>query len=428
MTILLGATSLLFILLLAGMPIGFAIGASGAIGLFLTGGWDAMNSVLSTSPYTAVASFSLGAIPMFIFMGEMVSHGGVTDELFETTSAWTGRLPGGLGIATVISGAAFGAISGSSTAGAATLAPTTIPQLVKNGYSRKLANGLVATVGTLAMMIPPSIALILYGLLAEKSIGKLLIAGIIPGLILSVALCLTLLLIIRRDGSLVTKGHKYSFAEKLKALSTTWSYFILFLIVFGTIYLGAATPTEAAAIGAFGTVVLNGLRKRLSRKILVAALTETASITAMISMMLVGAYIFGYFLVLNGVTQDLTQFITGLGWNRYLILILFGVLYLVLGAFMDQVAILTLTVPLVVPIITGLGFDPIWFGVMVILFAEIGMITPPFGMNVFVVARCTNQPAASVFAGVWPFVGALLVVAVILSAFPSIVLWLPHFM
>lgn len=427
MTLLL-ATGLLFALLIIGMPIGFAIGSAGAVGLLLTDGWPAVSSVLMTSPYSAVASFSLGAIPLFIFMGEMIKFGGVTDELFETASTWMGKLPGGLGIATVASGAAFGAISGSSTAGAATLAATTIPQLVKNGYSQKLANGLVATVGTLAMMIPPSIALILYGILAEKSIGKLLIAGIIPGLIIAAALCVTLLIVIWRDGSSLAEADRHSWTQKLRSLSTTWSYFVLFLIVFGSIYAGAATPTEAAAIGAFGTVVLNGVRGRLTWRATLDALKETASITAMISMMLVGAYIFGYFLVLNGVTQDLSELIRGLGWNRYVILIILGIMYLILGALMDQVAILTLTVPLVVPIITGLGFDPIWFGVMLILFAEIGMITPPFGMNVFVVARCTNQGTSAVFAGVWPFVTALILVAVVLTIFPQLTLWLPNLM
>lgn len=427
MTLLL-ATVFLFSLLIIGMPIGFAIGAAGVAGLYLTDGWDAVGSVLITSPYSAVASFSLAAIPLFIFMGEMIKYGGVTDELFDTAKTWTGRLPGGLGIATVVSGAAFGAISGSSTAGAATLAATTIPQLVRNGYSQKLANGLVATVGTLAMMIPPSIALILYGILAEKSIGKLLIAGIIPGLIIGVALCATLLFVIWRDKSAIAESERHSWADKLRSLSGTWSYFALFLVVFGSIYVGAATPTEAAAIGAFGTVVLNAVRRRLTMQTMIEALKETTSITAMISMMLVGAYIFGYFLVLNGVTQNLSTWVQGLSWDRYVVLAILGLLYLILGAFMDQVAILTLTVPLVVPIITSLGFDPIWFGIMLILFAEIGMITPPFGMNVFVVARCTNQSASAVFAGVWPFVAALLLVAIVLSIFPVLVLALPSLM
>lgn len=427
MTLLL-ITLFLFGLLLIGMPIGFSIGFTGVVGLYFIDGWSAVSSVVSTSPFSAISSYSLGAIPLFILMGEMVKHGGVTDELFETASTWTGRMPGGLGIATILSGAAFGAISGSSTAGAATLASTTIPQLVKNGYSQKLANGLVATVGTLAMMIPPSIALILYGILAEKSIGKLLIAGIIPGLLLVVILSVTLLIIIKNDGSTIDAPENYTFKQKIQSLSSTWSYLILFLLIFGAIYTGIATPTEAASIGALGAMLINLIRKRMNKVMLHNALWETASITAMISMMLVGAYIFGYFLVLSGATQDIATAISSLDVNRYYILALIFLLYLVLGAFMDQVAILTLTVPLVVPIIMNLGFDPIWFGVLLILFAEIGMITPPFGMNVFVVARCTHQPASSIFAGVWPFVISLIIIAIVLTAFPSLVLWLPNHM
>jgi tripartite ATP-independent transporter DctM subunit len=424
MTVLL-VLVLLFGLLAIGTPVAFAMAFSGSLGLYLVGGAPALLGILQTTPLSTVSSYELIAIPMFLLMAEFVLVSGVADDLFRCAAAWVGRVPGGLGMATAIAGAGFGAICGTSTASAATLSSTSLPAMLKQGYEPKMAAGVVAISGTLAMLIPPSVALVVFGLLAEVNIGKLLIGGVIPGIIVTIAIMATVYLLVWMDPSRAPVPRSVPFAEKVRLLKIVGPMVLLFGAVTGVIYTGIATPTEASAIGSFGAFLLALVKGTLRRGTLSRALIRAAHGTCMIAAILLGASIFGYFFTLTQVTQDLIAWVGALPTSRWVIisLILFG--YIVLGSFMDQIAILVLTVPIVVPLIKSLGFDPLWFGVIKIVTAEVGMITPPIGLNCFVVARYSGRPVGEVFHGTMPhFIAHILVIALFL-AFPDLILWLP---
>lgn len=419
---------LLFGFLALGVPVAFAMAFSGSVGLYLVGGMPVLLGILKTVPLSTVSSYELIAIPMFLLMAEFVLVSGVADDLFKCAAAWMGRVPGGLGMATAIAGAGFGAICGTSTASAATLSSTSLPAMIKQGYEPKMAAGVVAISGTLAMLIPPSVALVVYGLLAEVNIGKLLIGGIIPGIIVTCAIMGTVYLLVLQDPSRAPSPKSVPFAEKIRLLKVVGPMVALFGGVTGVIYTGVATPTEASAIGSFGAFLLTILKRRLSRATLFKSLVGAAHGTCMIAAILLGASIFGYFFTLTQVTQDLVGWVGTLSTSRWIIIIIILLGYIVLGSFMDQIAILVLTVPIVLPLIKSLGFDPLWFGVIKIVTAEIGMITPPIGLNCFVVARYSGRPVGEVFHGTWPhFVAHIFVIGLFL-AFPQLILWLPMHM
>lgn len=419
---------LLAVLTLGGFPVALAMAVSGAVGLLWIGGWPTLIGMLKTAPFSTVSSYEIITIPMFILMAELVVLSGLADDLFSAASKWIGRVRGGLAMATAIAGAGFGAICGSSTASAATLSATTVPAMLRRGYDPALASGVVAISGTLAMLIPPSIALVIYGIVADVSIGALLIAGVIPGIIVTIAIVLTVAALVWHDPSLAPVGTAYSLKEKLYSLRTAGPLIFLFGLVTGTIYSGIATPTEASALGAFGGACLAAFMGKLRGPGLLHAIGRAAQTTAMILLIILGAKIFGYFFTLTQITQQLVQFVGYLDISRWLImaLIIFG--YIVLGCFMDQIAILILTVPVVLPVIVSLGFDPIWFGVIVVVTAEVGLVTPPLGLNVFVVSRCTGRPLGEVFRGVMPHVVAHILIIALLVAFPALTLWLPSTM
>lgn len=423
--ILLLVLATLFILLAIGAPVGFAMGISGALGLWLTGGPGMLMGILQTTPLTSVSSYELITIPMFLLMAELVLVSGVADGLFRAAAAWIGRVPGGLGMATALAGAGFGAVCGTSTASAATLSSTSLPAMLKQGYEPKLAAGVVAISGTLAMLIPPSIALVIYGLLAEVNIGKLLIGGVIPGLLVTGAIMLTVYFLVWQDPSRAPRPAAIAFREKVKLLREVGPMLVLFGLVTGIIYTGIATPTEASAIGAFGAFIIAAFRGTLNRATLLHAFRRAAHSSCMIAMILLGASIFGYFFTLTQVTQHLVHWIGGLDVSRWVIITLILAGYIVLGSFMDQIAILVLTVPIVLPLIKSLGFDPLWFGVIKIVTAEVGMITPPIGLNCFIVSRYAQRPVTEVFHGTLPHFVAHLIVIAIMVMFPQIILWLP---
>ncbi|MBN9002454.1 MAG: TRAP transporter large permease subunit [Rhizobiales bacterium] len=427
MTTLIGCL-VLAVLLMLGTPVAFAMAIAGAVGLYMIGGLTMLLGILKTTAFSVANSYEIITIPMFILMAEFVILSGVADDLFTAASAWVGRLRGGLAMATAIAGAGFGAISGSSTAAAATLASTTVPAMLKQGYEPKLATGVVAISGTLAMLIPPSIALILYGIIADVSISDLLIGGVIPGILVTLTIILTVAFLVWQDPDRAPAGRSYTVMEKIRALKVVGPLLILFAAVTGSIYLGVATPTEASGIGAFGAMLLALWERKLTLSTLRVALIDATRTSCMIVMIILGAHIFGYFFTLTQTTQDLVRFVGDLNTSRCVIiaLILFG--YIVLGFFMDQIAILILTVPVVLPVVVALGFDPVWFGVIVIVTAEVGMVTPPMGLNVFVVARYTRRPLGEIFRGVMPHVIAHVIVIFLLTVFPSIILWLPSTM
>ncbi|RJE86428.1 TRAP transporter large permease [Paracoccus onubensis] len=419
---------LLFLFLLTGLPVALAMAISGAAGLYILGGWSFVQGILRTTPISTASSYEIITIPMFILMAEFVILSGVAKDLFRAAAIWVGRLRGGLAMATAIAGAGFGAISGSSTAAAATLASTSLPSMMEQGYDPKLAGGAVAISGTLAMLIPPSIALILYGIIADLPIGELLIGGVIPGIIVTLAIILTIAVLLHFNPAAAPVGRAYTMREKFASLKHVGPMLLLFLAVTGAIYTGLATPTEASGIGAFVAMLLAGYERKLNMETLLTALRNTAHTTAMILFIILGAHIFGYFLTLSRVTNDLASWVGGLGFAPMAIMALILIGYLILGFFMDQIAILILTVPVILPVVLQLGYDPIWFGVMVIVTAEVGMVTPPMGMNVFVVARYTKRPLGELFRGVMPHVWAHLIVLLLLLLFPGLILWLPSTM
>lgn len=424
----LGGISILFLMLAFGLPVAFAMAVSGAAGLLMIGGVDMVMGILETVPFSTANSYEMITIPMFILMAEFVILSGVANDLFTAAAKWVGRVPGGLGMATAVAGAGFGAISGSSTAAAATLSSTSIPAMLAQGYEPKLAGGVVAISGTLAMLIPPSIALVLYGIVADVSIGALLVGGIIPGILVTLTIVLTVYLLVIQDRSRAPAGRSYTLREKFASLKVCGAMILLFSGVTGTIYAGIATPTEAAGIGAFGAFLLALRSGNLTAGTLRAALVRAVHATAMILMIMLGAHVFGTFFTLTQITQDLVHWVGSLDVSPWVImaLILFG--YVLLGCVMDQIAILILTVPVVLPVVLSLGFDPVWFGVIVVVTAEVGMVTPPMGLNVFVVARYTGRPLEEIFAGVMPHVVAHLILIAVLTAFPQIITWLPSTM
>lgn len=416
---------MLGLLLALGLPVALSLLLAGATGLALVGGIDLIVGVLGSAPASSLGSYELLTIPMFLLMAEFMTASGISAQLFGAIASWTGRVPGGLGVATAVAGAAFGAISGSSTAAAATLSNTSIPAMVRQGYERKFAAGIVSISGTLAMIIPPSIAVIFYGLLSGANIGKLLIAGIVPGVLVTLTIIATVWFMLLRDPSLAPRAQPIPLREKLKSLQVAGPFFLLFGLVTGAIYSGAATPVEASALGALGAMLLAIAYGRLNLQTLLTAVVNTCATSAMIGLIVVFAQVFGYFLTLTGATQGLVDWVGSLDVSKYVILAFLVVLYLALGCFLDQLSILILTIPVVLPVVTKLGFDPIWFGMIVILLAEVGMVTPPVGMNVFVVSRTVGMPVGQVFHGVFPHVIAHIALIVVLIAFPEIILWLP---
>lgn len=421
-------TALLLLLLAAGLPVAFCLGISGAVGLLIFGGPELLTGILSTAPGSAVGSYEFMTIPMFLLMAEFMVASRISDSLFFSIACWTGRLPGGLGVATALTGAAFGAISGSSTAAAATLSKSSIPAMLTQGYERRFAAGIVSISGTLAMLIPPSVAIIFYGLLSGASVAKLLVAGIIPGILVTLVIIFTIWLLLWLKPGLAGKSSSFTWTEKFASLKVAGPFLALFFLVTGLIYTGIATPVESSAIGAMGALLFTALSGKLTRSVFVKAMTRTCSTSAMIGLIVICAQIFGYFITATGTTQSLVEFVGNSGVSPYTVLAFLVVLYLVLGCFLDQLSILILTIPIALPLVVKLGFDPIWFGILVILLAEVGMVTPPVGLNVFVVSKSTGMPVGEVFHGVWPHVAAHVLLIIVMIIFPQIILWLPSTM
>lgn len=417
---------LLLLLLAIGTPIGFALVVAGAVGLLAKGGTDMVLGVLATSPASSVNSYEMVSVPMFMLMAEFVILSGIADQIFRSAVSWVGRMPAGLAMATALAGAGFAAISGSSTAAAATLSSTTVPAMLKQGYEPRLALGVVAISGTLAMLIPPSIALILYGLIANVSIGKLLVGGVIPGLIVTAAIMLTVLFLVWRNPAAAPPGQAYPWREKLRTLKGVGPMILLFACVTGAIYTGVATPTEASALGALGALILAAASGNLNLRTANVALIKATRSTCMVLMIILGAMIFGYFLALTQVTQGLVTWVKAMAVPAWVIITIILLAKMSLGFVMDQAAIIVLTVPVALPVVTALGYDPVWFGVIMVVTAEVGMVTPPVGLNGYVVARYTGMPVGEVFRGVVPHVVAHLLVIVLMVVFPEIILWAPN--
>lgn len=420
---------LLFLFLALGMPIAFALGLSGSIGLLIHSGWNSFLGIILTAPYDSVKSFILSAIPMFILMASFMTVSGIMKDLFESANKWFGRLPGGLGIATIFAGTFMGAVSGSSQASAAALSKAAAPEMRKYKYNTAFTMGVISMSGTLAVMIPPSIILILYGILTETGVGSLLIAGIIPGILTALGYVITILVWVKLKPDIAPINlTKTPFAEKIASLKNIWPVILIIIFVMGGIYGGIVTATEAGALGAFVTLIIIIIMRRLNLKKFLTAINDTIKSTTMILTIIIGAHVFSYFLTMTQSTQNLVTFINSLDISRYVILAIIIVIYLILGFFMDQIAILILTLPLTFPIIVSLGFNPIWFGIIVTKTVEIGLVTPPVGMNVFIATGAAGVKPTEGFKGVMWFVIVDLFILLLLILLPIITLWLPEMM
>lgn len=419
---------ILIVLLFSRMWIGLAMAVIGFIGFFYATDIDKAFALIGTVPYHTIAFYPISCVPLFILMGVVVSNTGVSRDLYDSAYKWIGQTKGGLSIATVVACAGFAAIAGDSIAGAITMGKVAYPEMKRYDYNETLATSCIAAGGTLGILIPPSLGFIMYGILTEESIGKLFMAGIFPGLLLATLFVAVILFITTRNPKAGPPGPRTSFGERVISLKNTWPILVLFLLVLGGIYLGFFTPTEAGAVGAFGAIVITFISRRLTIRILIDSLLEAAKTTAMIMILVMGAFILMRFLTISGLTTLMVKTIGSLTFSKYIIFALIIVFYIIVGMFLDIMASMVVTIPFVYPMVMALGFDSIWFGVVLVLVMEMGLITPPVGLNVFALAGVTDVPIGTIFRGVWWFVAAMLLCVVIITIFPQIALFIPNIM
>lgn len=419
-------SGLLLVLILGGMPIAFATAFAGALGIWLLAGWDAVYGVLKTTPYRTSSEYLLSTVPMFILMAEFLAHGRVVRLLFDFAHRWIGHVRGGLAQAAVLANVGFAALSGSSTAAAAAMARISVPEMRRFGYDDRLSLATVAIAGTLSIMIPPSLALILYGILTETSIGRLFLAGIIPGIMTAVAYMTTIAVWTRLRPQVAPLAERASWGERWRSVWPIWSAVMLVIFVATAIYSGAISASEAGAIGALGALVVSATHGGMTRRGFAGALTATVRSTAMIFGILIGATVFGVFLAMTQAPQALVGAVGGLEAEPWQVLAVLILIYVILGCFIDQLAIIILTLPLTFPLILHLDYDPIWFGIIITKTIEIGMVTPPMGLNIFVTTGSVKGARMQdCFVGIAPFLVAELIVVVLLMSFPQLALYLP---
>jgi len=417
--------AVLVVLLIARMWIGLAMAMVGFLGLVYLKGFDSAFGALGTVPYKYISIYPISAIPLFIFMAIVIANTGISTSLFNTAHKWLGQLRGGLAMASVLACGGLAAIMGDSVAEVVTMSKVAVPEMRKHNYDSQLASGCVAAGGTLGILIPPSLGFILYGILTEQSIGMLFMAGILPGILLTLLFMVTISIITARRPSAGPPGPKTSVKEKIVSLKGTWHVLLLFVLIMGGIYAGIFTPTEAGAVGAFGAVVISAASRRLTLKRFFDSLLEATKITVMIMLLIVGAFILMKFLAISKLPFMLAGTISGLQLPTYAIFAGIIILYILLGMFLDVFAAVVLTIPVIYPLVVAMGFDPIWFGVVIVLILEMGLITPPVGLNVFALAGVTGIPLHTIFRGVLPFVVAMIICVILLVVFPQIALFIP---
>jgi len=422
-----GTLGFLAVLVLIGLrvPVAIAMAVIGALGYGMVNGWSTLGFVLGRAPFESVFPISLTVIPLFVMMGVFSAYGGLSSSLYRLVSAVMGHLKGGLAMATIGACAVFGAVCGSAIATAATMGRVAMPEMRRAGYDDRLASATIASGGTLGVMIPPSILFVIYGLMTEQSIGKLFAAGVLPGIAGTFLYMAAIRYTTWRHPEQGPAAPRAARDERRKALLGVWPVLLLFGTVLGGMYVGFFSPTEAAGVGAFGAILISFLLGRMDRKGFFSAVRETALTTGMIFMILIGAGIFNYFIDSTGLTDGLINAVKEAGHSRWMIMFLLMAMYFVLGALMDELAMMLLTVGPVFKLIMALGFDPIWFGVMLVTVCEIGMILPPVGINLFVIQNVAALPLATIVRGIAPFVAADTVRLFLISAVPALATWLP---
>ncbi len=411
------------------MPVGVALIVVGLVGFAAVAGWDSALGLLGASPFEHSFNYELSVIPLFVLMGNFAMVSGMSGDAYTAGQRWVGHWRGGLASATVVACSVFAAVSGSSVASAATMGAVALPEMRRRGYDARLATGCVAAGGTLGILIPPSTGFVVYAILTEESIGRLFLAGFFPGLLLTALFVATIGLLTRFRPEMGPAVARATLAERIDGLRQVSALVVMIVVTLGGIYIGVFTPTEAAAIGALFSIVLAFWRRRVTRSRFVDALLQTARTTSFVFLILIGAHLFSPFLAVAQISATISAFIENVDASPQMVLVMLLVLFIVLGTFLEGFAMLVLTLPIVFPVITDLGFDPIWFGVVMVIVLEMGLISPPVGINVFVVKGIAEDvPMKDIFIGILPFWAAMLVCLVLLVAFPEIALFLPNSM
>ncbi len=413
-------------------PVAYAMAIVGVLGLFSVYDAAAVFKFVPTEMFTHTSSFTLAALPLFLLMGYLAFYADLASDAYEAAKAWFGRVPGGLAVGTVYGCAIFGACSGSSLATCAVFSRISVPEMIRAGYNRKLSLGVVAAGGGLDVLIPPSIVMVIYGVMTETSIGKLLIAGILPGIFYACVFAVAIVVACWLKPELAPRiaNVDTSWRAKWIAVRNLWAVMALFVLVLGAIYAGWATPDEAAAVGVVGALALLVQRRRFSWATVKGATIDSAKASAMIFLLLGAAAIFAKFLAVTGVIATMTKAVMDLGMPFWALILALTLLYLVLGCFLDAISMMILTMPLVAPLITAHGQSLIWFGVFITMMAAIGAVTPPLGLNCFVMKGALGDEVElnEIFLGAAPFVVLMLAIALVIAAFPELSLWLPNYM
>jgi tripartite ATP-independent transporter DctM subunit len=418
---------LMLVLMAFGMPIAYALMLIGFLGIGALSGLDAALPVAARTVYETAAYYPFTIIPLFVLMGGFADHAGITTRLYETFDKWFRRLPGGLGIATIFAICGFSAISGSSVATSAAFGKTVIPEMRRYRYAPKFAAGIVAAGATIDFLIPPSIGFVVYGMLTEQSIGKLLIAGILPGLLLAFLFVAIIVAWVKINPAVApTPLGGSSWKEKLYALRSVWEALLVFLMTIGGMYFGYVNPTEAGGVGCIALLVITALEGKLSWKLFMGSLLETTRVACMVLFLIAGASLFSYFLALSTIPIQASAWVGSLSVSTYTVLVIVVVVYSVLGCFLDAVSMMVLTMPVIFPMMSGLDVDPIWFGVVCVLMMNAGLITPPVGLNVNTITGIVRDvPAKEVFKGAMPFLLAIYAATLIVTVWPGLATWLP---
>ncbi len=416
----------MLLLIAIGVPIAFSLIAVGAIGMFLVAGMLPTLTQIAMISWDKGTSFVILCVPLYILMGQLIYHTGIATDLYDCVQKWFGRLPGGLAIASVFACGGFGAVTGSSLAAVSTMGAIVMPEMKKYHYDDKLATGVLSASGTLGILIPPSIIFVFYGIMTDTSIAQLFIAGIVPGIITVVLFSLTIYVRCLCNPSLGPVGPRYSWKEKISSLKKITPVAFIFFVVIGGIYGGIFTPTEASGIGVSGVIASSLIMKRMTWLKFKASVDDTGIISAMIFAILIGGYLIGRFLALTEITSSLVDYIVSLNLNKFVFMICLMFLFAILGCVLDVFGMLILTLPFVFPIIIQLGFDPVWLGVFVVIMAEVALITPPIGVNVFIMQSIVPDiPISTIFKGIAPFLLCELILIAIIIIFPGVTLWLP---
>ncbi|NLT27908.1 MAG: TRAP transporter large permease [Dehalococcoidales bacterium] len=417
---------ILIVLFILGMPVGFAMAFVGFAGFSYLVSPSAGLNLLARDVFTNLSSYSLTVIPMFLLMGSIAFASGISSRLYAASHTLLGQVRGGLAMATILACAGFAAICGSTSATAAAMGKVALPEMKKYGYADTLATGSVASAGSLGILIPPSTIFIVYGILTQQSIGSLFLAGIFPGILLTILFIIVVVVLCKRNPALAPAGQATTFKQKIVGLSGITEMLLLFILVMGGLFAGWFSPVQAGAVGAAGALLIGLVRRNLSWKAFKDALIETVKVTCEIMIIVTGAVVLGHFIAVTTIPNMLSGWISGLGLPDVAVMAMIILMYLIGGLFMDSLAMITLTIPIIYPLVLALGFDPIWFGVIIVLVTEMGVITPPVGINVYVIKGITKGISLeTIFKGIIPFLIAIIICVALLLAFPKIATFLP---